>query len=337
MDAIDQVREFNRIVTERVGVLHDHYLGSGRPIGEARLLWEIGEHGQDVRSLRERLGLDSGYVSRLLRALEADGLVTVEPHPGDRRVRVAGLTEAGRAERRALDGRSDALARSLLDPLNPAQRARLVGAMGEVSRLLTASTVTLDAVDPGHPDARRCLHAYFTELQDRFDTGFDPARSLLPDAGELRAPSGLFLVARMHGEPIGCAGLKLPREAPAEVKRMWVAPEARGLGLGRRFLTELETRAAAHGRDVLRLDTNRALGPAIGLYRSFGFQEVAAFNSEPYAHLWFEKRLTAGDAPRTREAGASAGTEAGAGAGAGQRSRSRADRAGAGPLESPHG
>jgi DNA-binding MarR family transcriptional regulator len=290
---IDQVRRFNRTVSERVGALHDDYLGRGRPIGEARLLWEIGEQGQEVRRLRERLGLDSGYVSRLLRSLENDGLVTVEPQPLDRRVRTVRLTDAGRAERAALDGRSDELAGSLLEPLNTAQRARLVAAMAEVDRLLTAATVTLDAVDPDHPDAEHCLRSYFTELQERFETGFDPARSLLPSAGELRPPHGLFLVARLHGETVGCAGLKLPPGAPAEVKRMWIAPHTRGLGLGRRFLAELEARAAEHGADVLRLDTNKALSAAIGLYHSYGFQEVAAFNDEPYAHHWFEKRITA--------------------------------------------
>lgn len=289
---IEQVRRFNRTVSERVGALHDDYLGRGRPIGEARLLWEIGERGQDVRRLRERLGLDSGYVSRLLRSLETDGLVTVEPQPRDRRVRTVRLTDAGRVERAALDGRSDELAGSLLEPLNAAQRARLVAAMAEVDRLLTAATVTLDAVDPDHPDAEHCLRSYFTELQERFETGFDPARSLLPSAGELRPPHGLFMVARLHGETVGCAGLKLPPGAPAEVKRMWVAPHTRGLGLGRRFLAELEARAAGHGADVLRLDTNKALSAAIGLYHSYGFQEVTAFNDEPYAHHWFEKRIT---------------------------------------------
>ncbi|MBO1334523.1 helix-turn-helix domain-containing GNAT family N-acetyltransferase [Streptomyces sp. VRA16 Mangrove soil] len=292
------VRHFNRTVTERVGVLHDRYLGLDRPIGEARLLWEIGEQGQDVRRLRERLGLDSGYVSRLLRALERDGLVTVEPHPQDRRVRTVRLTAAGRAERTVLDGRSDDLAASLLAPLNADQRARLVAAMTDVDRLLTAATVTLDTVDPDHPDARHCLLSYFTELQDLFDTGFDEARSLLPDAGGLRPPHGLFLVARLHGEPIGCAGLKLPADAPAEVKRMWIAPHARRLGLGRRFLAELEQRAARHGYSALRLDTNKALDAAIGLYRAAGFEEVAAFNDEPYAHHWFEKRIGDGDGSR---------------------------------------
>ncbi|GHJ42306.1 putative transcriptional regulator, MarR family protein [Streptomyces sp. TS71-3] len=294
---MDQVRRFNRVVTERVGVLHDRYLGRDRPIGEARLLWEIGEQGQDVRLLRERLGLDSGYVSRLLRSLESHGLVTVEPHPRDRRVRTVRLTEAGHAERALLDRRSDELAGSLLEPLNADQRTRLVAAMAEVERLLTAATVTVDIVDPGHPDARYCLTAYAAELRETFETGFDPALSLLPDPGELRAPRGLFLVARLRGEPVGCGGLKLPSGAPAEIKRMWVAPGARRLGLARRFLAELEARAAGHGRDVLRLDTNKALTAAIRLYRSYGFHEVAAFNDEPYAHHWFEKPVASGASP----------------------------------------
>ncbi|WP_306321391.1 MULTISPECIES: bifunctional helix-turn-helix transcriptional regulator/GNAT family N-acetyltransferase [unclassified Streptomyces] len=295
---VAQVRRFNRVVTERVGVLQERFHGTDRPYGQARLLWEIGGAGQaeaegplDVRKLRDLLGLDSGYVSRLLRALEADGLVVVEPLERDRRVRTARLTERGREEWALLDRRSDEAAGSLLAPLNTAQRARLVAAMAEVDRLLTAGTVTLDDVPPDHPDAELCLRGYFAEVQERFDTGFDPARSLLPDAGELAPPRGQFVVARLHGEPVGCAGLKLPPGGAAEVKRMWVAPKARGLGLARRFLTELEARAVRHGAELLRLDTNKALHEAIGLYRKFGFEEVEAFNDEPYAHLWFEKRL----------------------------------------------
>lgn len=301
MTEIEQVRRFNRTLTARVGVLHEDYLGRERPIGEARLLWEIGDGpGRDVRVLRERLGLDSGYVSRLLRSLEADGLVTVRPAAQDKRVRTVALTEAGRAERAVLDGLSDELAASLLAPLNERQRAKLVAAMADVDRLLTAGTVTLHVTDPGHPDAQSCLRAYYDELQSRFETGFDPLRSALPDPAELRAPKGLFLVARLHGEPVGCAGLKLPAGAPAEIKRMWVAPRARGLGLARRFLAELESRAAAAGRDLVRLDTNKTLTEAIGLYRTAGYLEVPAFNAEAYAQHWFEKRVSAAADPDHR-------------------------------------
>ena len=148
---VDQVRRFNRIVTERVGALNEHFLGRERPLGEARLLWEIGLDGCEVRLLRARLGLDSGYLSRLLRSLEAAGLVTVTAGAGDRRIRVARLTAAGRRERAALDKRSDELARSLLAPLSSKQRERLVAAMHDVERLLTSASVQITAVDPEHP------------------------------------------------------------------------------------------------------------------------------------------------------------------------------------------
>ncbi len=289
---IDQVRRFNRTVTQRAGALSDAFLTRGRPLGQARLLWEIGPDGRDVRDLRARLDLDSGYLSRLLRALERDGLVTVEVNEADGRLRTARLTAAGGAERAELDRRSDEAAAGLLGPLTECQRGRLVTAMADVERLLTASAIVVGVRDPRDPDARRCLRAYVEELSGRFDGGFDPARSISAADHEMTPPAGLFLVATLHGEPAGCGALKFHPGAPAEIKRMWVAPEVRGLGMGRRLLAELETRAAAHGVRVLRLETNRALSEAIGLYRSAGYREAPAFNDEPYAHHWFEKSLS---------------------------------------------
>ena len=290
-DAVAQVRSFNRLVTERVGALNDHYLARDRSLGECRLLWEIGTNGRDVRELRARLYLDSWYASRMLRSLERAGLVEVVARDDDRRVRAARLTPAGHAEVAVLDRRSDDLARSFLEPLGEQGRGRLVEAMGEVERLLTAALVQVDVVDPERPDAQRCLRAYFDELAARFDTGFDPGLSISADADELRLPAGAFLLATLRGEPVGCGALKLHGDEPAELKRMWVADRARGLGLGRRLLAELERVAAANGAAIVRLETNRSLREAIGLYRSSGYREVAAFNDEPYAHHWFEKRV----------------------------------------------
>jgi DNA-binding MarR family transcriptional regulator/GNAT superfamily N-acetyltransferase len=288
---VSQVRRFNRVVTQRVGALNDRFLARDRSLGEARLLWEIGPEGRDVRSLRTQLDLDSGYLSRLLRSLEAAGLITVGPTASDKRVRIARLTAAGSAERAVLDQRSDELAGSLLAPLNEAQRMRLVAAMADVERLLTAAMVEVAPIDPAHPNARHCLRAYFADLDRRFETGFNPALSIPADEEEMRPPAGLFLVALLRAEPIGCGALKFHAGNPAEVKRMWVAESARGLGIGRRLLSELENHAIAHGARTLRLETNKSLAEAISLYRSAGFVEVAAFNAEPYAHHWFEKRL----------------------------------------------
>jgi DNA-binding MarR family transcriptional regulator/GNAT superfamily N-acetyltransferase len=290
----EQVRSFNRTVTQRIGVLQDEYLARGRPLGASRVLWEAGEGPVDVRALRERLDLDSGYLSRLLRSLEREGLVVVEAAPRDRRVRTVRLTDAGRAEREVLDRKSDALADSLLAPLGEAQRERLVVAMAVVERLLTAGLVRVGIEDPRSEAARFCMGSYAAELDATFAGGFDTARSRAVDAAELTPPAGLLLVARLRAEPVACGALRLHPGAPAEIKRLWVAPAARGLGVGRRVLTELEVHARRNGADVVQLDTNRALRAATSLYRSAGYTEVAPFNDEPYADHWFEKRLARG-------------------------------------------
>ena len=289
--AVGQVRSFNRLVTERVGALNDHYLARDRPLGEARVLWEIGREGCDVRRLRSRLGLDSGYLSRLLRSLEAAQLVSVDQNQDDKRVRTAHLTSTGLAERDLLERRSDDLARSFLESLSQPRRERLVAAMAEVELLLTVGLVEIKAVDPAERDAQFCLREYFAELSRRFDTGFDPALSIPAELHEFRPPAGVFLVATLRAEPIGCGALKFHGDEPAYLKRMWVAESARGLGIGRRLLAELESRAADEGVSAVRLETNKTLTEAISVYRSAGYREIDAFNDEPYAHHWFEKQL----------------------------------------------
>ncbi len=164
--------------------------------------------------------------------------------------------------------------------------------MAEEERLLAASMVEISVSDPGHPDARSCLRAYFSELGSRFDDGFDPELGISASDAEMRLPAGLFLLARLREEPVGCGALKFHAGAPAEIKRMWVGQSARGLGLGRRLLAELERQAAASGTRVVRLETNRNLTEAIAMYRTAGYREVPAFNDEPYAHHWFEKEIS---------------------------------------------
>jgi DNA-binding MarR family transcriptional regulator/GNAT superfamily N-acetyltransferase len=288
---VAQVRRFNRTVTQRIGVLHDEFLARERPLGQARLLWEVGPDGVDVRDLRARLDLDSGYVSRLLRSLEAAGLISVRQQGRDARVRTVRLTAAGRAECRVLDDRSDEAATELLRPLSDAQRARLVAAMAEVERLFIASAVQVQPAAPRHPYVRYCLDEYFAELARRFEGGFQRATTLPVDDGEVTPPAGVFLVATLHEEPVGCGAVKMEDGGYALLKRMWVSPAVRGLGLGRRLLTELEGFSRDHGAHTVRLDTNRALGEAIRMYREAGYREVPAFTNEPYAHYWFAKRM----------------------------------------------
>lgn len=286
---VARMRAFNRIVTERIGVLDDEYLRRGRPLGASRVLWEIGD-GTDLRALRARLGLDSGYLSRLLRNLEQEGLVAVETSADDGRVRVVRRTAAGEKEAAELDRLSDVLAWHLLEPLDERRRVQLLDAADTVARLLTAGSVVIAVEDAGSDDARTCIDAYYAELDVRFDAGFDPALSRYGDIADYTEPAGLVMLARLHGEPIGCGALRFG-DGVHEIKRMWVSSGARGLGVGRRLLAALEAEAARHGGHTVRLDTNRNLTEAIELYRSSGYTEVPAFNEERYATHWFEKRL----------------------------------------------
>ena len=232
--AVQQVRSFNRIVAERIGALDDRFLKRDRPIGEARLLWEIGSQGAEVRELRSRLGIDSGYFSRVLRSLEKQRLIRTRVVPEDRRLRRIFLTRAGLAERAELERRSDELATNILESLSDQQRSVLTAAMRQVEQLLRASMITFGIEPPTTPDARWCFDQYTVELNSRFDGGFDPGMSRSAHPEELTPPSGLLILGRLQGRPVGCGALKFHKKEPAELKRMWIAESARGLGVGRR-------------------------------------------------------------------------------------------------------
>jgi DNA-binding MarR family transcriptional regulator len=288
---IQQVRRFNRLVTRRVGALDQSYLSRGRPLGEARLIFEIGLAGADARALRAALELDSGYLSRLLRALTAEGLVEVATGQGDARVRRVALTAKGRAELAAYERLSDKLARSILAPLASPERERLLAAMAEVERLLRAGALVVALEPADSADAVWCLDQYYRELARRFDAGFNPAKGKPVGAGEMTPPHGWFFLARLDGRPVGCGALRRLGADEGEVKRMWTTPEARGLGVARRIIAAVEATARTAGVTTLRLDTNRALKEAQALYRKLGFVETERYNDNPYADHWFEKHI----------------------------------------------
>jgi DNA-binding MarR family transcriptional regulator/GNAT superfamily N-acetyltransferase len=282
------LRRFNRAWSQRVGVLDESFLGSGRPIGPSRLLFELGPASVSVRQLRDRTGLDSGYVSRLLRRLEREGLVRTEVDPGDARRRLVSLTAEGRLARQDLDDRSERLARDLVAPLSDGQRSRLAEALDSADRLLRAATIVIAPDDPESVSAQLALTSYYDELARRFDDGFDPGEESF-DA--FRPPEGAMLLAMSDGEPVACGCVQRLDDRTAEIKRMWVHPGWRGAGLGGRMLRALEQAAADHGRAVVRLDTNRVLTDAVSMYRRAGYTEIPRYNDNPYAHHWFEKSL----------------------------------------------
>src|SRR5580698_5379925 len=265
---LQTVRRFNRSITRRVGALEVNYLQRGRPLAEARLIFETGADGADVRALRSKLGLDSGYLSRLLQSLKKQGLIVLAKGDGDGRRRRVSLTRKGGAEPAAYDKLSDSLAASMLGPLNASEQSRLLMAMGEVERLIRAASVEVRAEAPDSADARDCLNSYFQELAARFESGFDADADQSALVEDMTPPSGLFVIARLEGDAVGCGGFKRIGEATGEIKRVWTAPAARGIGVARRMLRALEAAARDARVKTLRLDTNRALTEAHALYRS---------------------------------------------------------------------
>ena len=294
-DPVAVVRRFNRSYTQRIGVLDDSFLGTGMPLGLARLLFEIGvapattQDPLTSQTLRERLGLDSGYLSRLLRRLEEEGLINVIPDPGDRRRRQVSLTEAGRERWKELERRSDEQARLIVDPLTERQRERLARALSEADLLVRAATVRFEPADPASPTARDVVGRYFAEIGRRF--GFDPSGETEKDALLLAPPTGVFVVALSDGEPVACGGLHAIAPRVGELKRMWVHDDWRGAGLGSRLLRRLEDQGRGLGHDTARLDTNAALTEAISMYQRAGYRAIERYSDNPWATHFFEKRL----------------------------------------------
>ncbi|WFU69137.1 bifunctional helix-turn-helix transcriptional regulator/GNAT family N-acetyltransferase [Bradyrhizobium sp. CB2312] len=289
LDPVSRVRRFNRAVTSAVGALDNSFLGRGRPLGAARVLNAIGHGRSDVAEIRDYLGLDSGLMSRLLRSLEDEGLVATDAHADDARRRVATLTRAGRREFAAYEALSNTQAEGFL--ARHSQREALLAAMDLIAAALTRERVTLDEMDPQSQEARYCLGEYYAELGRRFKQGFDVSLSRDPDAKDMCRPRGSFIVVMSDALPLGCVGLKGTDHGYAEIKRLWVAPAARGLRLGRRLMDATEATARELGIALLRLDTNSALPEAGQLYRTTGWREIPRFNDDPYPNLFFEKRL----------------------------------------------
>jgi DNA-binding MarR family transcriptional regulator/GNAT superfamily N-acetyltransferase len=288
-DPISRVRRFNRVVTCEVGALDTSFLGRGRPLGAARVLNAIGQGQADVASIREYLGLDSGLMSRLLRGLEDEGLIETVSNRQDARRRIARLTEAGRSEFQAYEALSNAQAEIFL--ARHSRPEELLHAMDLVASVLGRSRIVVEEMDPRHSDARFCLSEYYAELARRFENGFEVSLSRDPDAVDMIRPRGAFLVAMSDSLPIGCVGLKGTGSEIAEIKRLWVAPSARGLGLARRLMTAAEGVARELSINILRLDTNSTLAEAQQLYRNTGWSEIDRFNDDPYPDTFFEKHL----------------------------------------------
>jgi GNAT superfamily N-acetyltransferase len=222
--------------------------------------------------------------------LEDEGLVVTAADETDRRKRIAQLTPSGRAEFAAYERLSDAKATAMIDTVkNP---DIVLDAMDRVVFALRRDDIVFSRTDPTHEDARGCLAKFYAELNHRFAGGFRVELSCDPDAGSMLPPHGAFLVAYLDGVALGCGALKGTDKGYGEIKRVWIAPAARGLGLARMFMQALEDQARDLGIGTLRLDTNSALHEAVSLYRNSGWTKIDRFNDDPYPDHFFEKHLT---------------------------------------------
>lgn len=288
-DQITRFRNFSRCVAVEIGALEDSFLNRGRPLGSARVLNAIGLGYENVADLRTFLSLDTGLLSRLLRGLEAEALIETRPNPADRRGRIAKLTALGRREFDVYETLSNERAAAVLARHNNARH--LLDAMDVVTIALSRDDIVFAETDYSSPLAAECLNAFATELSNRLNSGFDLENSGDPDLSQMKHPHGTFVVAKLGNMALGCVGIKGNGTDIAEVKRMWIAPAARGLGLARRLMTTAEDAARALGITTLRLDTNHVLHEAVSLYHKTGWTEIDRFNDDPYPDVFFEKSL----------------------------------------------
>lgn len=290
LDPVARLRRFNRAVTREAGALDTSFLGRGRPLGAVRVLVMVRPDGTDVALIRDRLGLDSGLMSRFLRSLEREGLIETTSDPADRRRRIARLTEAGKAELAAYDTLGHSRAAGLI--ARAGSRAdELLAAIDLIATILNRDQMELRPADPDSPEMLACWRGYIDELVTRVP-GARPELFPVPDpaADSYRPPHGRCLVAWSDDLPVGCVALRPLEATVAEVKRLWVHASARGQGLARRLMAAIEDEARDMGLTALKLDTNSALTEAIALYRATGWRDCAPYTGTP-ADTWMEKLL----------------------------------------------
>jgi DNA-binding MarR family transcriptional regulator/GNAT superfamily N-acetyltransferase len=270
------LRAFNRFYTQHIGVLNDRYLGQDRPLAEARLLFEIGPRGTTVRELRQRLGLDSGYLSRLLRSLQSAGLIETAADLADGRARTARPTPMGRAELAEMNRRADADTSRVLEGLEPSERQELLGALATIERLLRRSSLAADVTI--RPALANDADAVAAVLAQVFA---DQRTQFTAEAYDASTPPAAVIAERISTDPVWVAEqqarivgtVSAAHRSPALwIRSLAVMPQARGARLGTRLLTEAQRYALDHGFDRMELDTTPFQTSAAMLYERFGFQ-----------------------------------------------------------------
>jgi DNA-binding MarR family transcriptional regulator/N-acetylglutamate synthase-like GNAT family acetyltransferase len=273
------VRAFNRFYTREIGVLTEHLLDSPYSLTEARVIFELAQRETtEVGGLRRELGLDAGYLSRMLARLAAAGILTRERSTADGRRQLVRLTAEGRAAFRQLDGRSAVEIARLLDRLREPDRERLVGAMREIRRLLEAQQaapeVRLRPPGPGDMGWVVQRHGALYAREYGWDESFEAlVARIVADYVERRNPEReAAWIAQLDGRPVGCVLCVKREEQVAQLRLLLVEPDARGMGVGSRLVEECLVFAAGAGYREIVLWTNDVLVDARRIYQRAGFE-----------------------------------------------------------------
>jgi DNA-binding MarR family transcriptional regulator/ribosomal protein S18 acetylase RimI-like enzyme len=286
---IERLRRLNRIFSRQSGALDASFLGRGRPLNTARVLNAIAQGRTQVSDIRAYLSLDGGLLSRLLRSLEGEGLVELKAGKQDARRKEAALTDAGRAEFEIYEKISNAQAERVLQSYP--DHEVFLNAVDLVACVLGQAEVEVLDVDVEDSRFISCMQRFAKDVAQATGLDFNLEQTASSDLSKMRPPKGACLLAVSEGLPIGCVALTNFAQGEGEVKRLWISPAARGLGVSKRLMQEIELRATRLGMQRLVLDTNGALCAALGLYRRSGWSEIERYNDNPYAQHFFEKRL----------------------------------------------
>jgi DNA-binding MarR family transcriptional regulator/ribosomal protein S18 acetylase RimI-like enzyme len=285
----DVVRQFNRFYTVHLGLLRGRYLDTDYSLSESRILYELSQNpGCTANQLRNKLDLDAGYMSRLLRSLTERGLVQGARSEQDKRATLLTLTPHGSSTIDDINRQSSAETVRMLNQLGETQRAELLEAMRKVRDILSPPAVSVIRASAAQlEDARHLLHEYFNVIGVVLRDDDAAIRAFLNDA------SSAMWIAYVDGAPAACVAMRpLPEVAgAAECKRLYVADNFRRRGLAEALMQALETHAAEAGHQAIYLDTKDDLIGAIKLYDRLGYERCERYNDNPQATIFMRKRL----------------------------------------------
>ena len=284
---VDAVRRFNRFYTRQIGVLQEGLLQSPFSLAEARVLYEVAHRDRPAAAeLGKDLGLDAGYLSRILRGLRRRGLVDRRPSEADGRRSLLGLTRNGRAAFATLDERSRTEIGALLDPLPPRDQDRLVEAMRAIEELLGGAprppaSYLLRPHQPGDMGWVVHRHGVLYAQEYGWDETFEGlvAEIVARFVKRLDPRRERCWIAEVDGEAVGSVFLVKQSRTVARLRLMLVEPRARGMGIGKRLVDECIRFARQAGYGKITLWTNSVLLAARRLYTQAGFRLV---DEEPY-------------------------------------------------------